>query len=465
MKKAVVIIVLLLAVGGGVYHYRDGFWDSVRKTDGPEPARQTARAEKGDLEITVTASGRIVPEREVEIKSKASGEVIKVFADISDKVKQGMLLFKLDPSDEERSVARLRATLSMTKAKLEQVKLGVAAAETKLAADVRRMEADIKSAEAERDEYAARLNRTRNLYEQKVVTREELDSAVTREVQTESALANARLKQNDLEVQALELEKIRQDVAITGAQVDNDSVSLADAEQRLRETEVFSPIDGVISSRTIQEGFIVASGVSNIGGGTTAMKVIDLSRIYAIAAVDESDIRGVLPGVKASITADAYKGIDFPGEVVWVAATGAVESNVVTFDVKVEILGPRKNLLKPEMTTNVTLHIDGRKGAVLVPAAAVVKKAPAATGETSQGGRAASSPDYSRRQSFVTVVELGGREEERLVETGLSDGHRIEIISGLSEGETVLLLQGDVDSRWTGQAGSRPPGGGPGFRP
>ncbi len=462
MKKFLLLVAAALVAYGG-YRYWNFREAEARAAEATAKAAPTAKAERGDLRIVVSASGRVEPEREVEIKSKASGEVIKVFADISDQVKQGEMLFKLDPVNEERTVARLRATLAMSRAKLEQVKLGVAAAEAKLEADKARADADLKYAEAERQEYSNRLNRARQLFDQKVISREEYDTAVTRGVQTESALANARLKIDDLKVQALELDRTRQEIAIAEAQVDNDEVALADAEQRLKETEVFSPIDGVVSDRTIQEGIIVASGVSNVGGGTTAMKLIDLSRIYAIAAVDEADIKGVVPGVKAVITADAFKGTEFSGTVVRVAAKGVVDSNVVTFDIKVEVDGRRKQLLKPEMTTNVQFLVDERKNAILVPAAAVVRKAAGAEadgggeagGRTPAGGRPGGQVDYSRRQSYVTVVKPGGAEEERRVETGITDGYKIEIVSGLSEGEEVLLLQQEGDTRWAGQAGAR----------
>ena len=468
MKKLlIVVIAAALAAGAYTLHAKQA---AAKEDENKKNEIATARAEKGDLSITVSASGRVEPEREVEIKSKASGEVIRVFADISDSVKQGDMLFKLDPVDEERSVARLRATLSMSQAKLEQVKLAVSAAEAKLAADTARADADLKSAEAERDEYAARLTRAQQLYQQKVITKEELDTAVTKSVQTDSALANAHVKMDDLKVQALELDKTRQEIPIAVAQVENDNVSLADAEQRLKETEVFSPIDGVVSERSVQEGFIVASGVSNVGGGTTAMKLIDLSRIYAIAAVDEADIAGVKPGVKAVVTADAYKGREFTGKVVRVATTGVVESNVVTFDVKVEVDSRMKHLLKPEMTTNVTFLVDERKDAVLVPVGAVVRKAvvvdglpPARAGqsgesrpESPEGG---AKVDYTRRQSFVTVVKPDGTQEERRVEPGISDGYKMEIVSGVQEGDTVLLVQNGGGSKWSGQATAnrRPP--------
>jgi HlyD family secretion protein len=466
MKK--IILALLLLAAAGVLFWRYGYSGPDGAAGaGSVPERRTARAGRGDIEITVSASGRIEPEREVEIKSKASGEVVKILVDVSDEVRQGMLLFKLDPVNEERSVARIRANLAMSEAKLAQVKIAVEAAEAKLRADAARAEADLKSAEAELGEYTARLQREQRLFEQKVTTREALDSAVTRKIQAESAWINAGTKMDDLKVQALELERTRQEIAIATAQVDLDAVALADAEQRLKETEVFSPISGVVSNRTIQEGFIVASGVSNVGGGTTAMKIIDLSRIYAIAAVDEADIRGVLPGVEAVVTADAYKGVEFPGKVVRVATTGVVESNVVTFDVKVEVTGPRKKLLKPEMTTNVLFRVDSRRDAIHVPAGAVVRKAAkreggagVAAGPDSGGGQA--EPDYSRRQSFVTLIKPGGIEEERQVEVGITDGYQIEIVSGLSEGDEVLLLQNGDDNRWAGRPSG--PGGPPGMR-
>lgn len=478
MKKLIALLLILVLAAGGYYWHRQ---EENKKHQATQTVQQkTTRAEKDDISITVSATGRVEAEREVEIKSKASGEVIKVNADISDTVEQGALLFKLDPADEERSVAKLKATLAMSKAKLAQTKLGIKAAEAKLDADTTRAHADLKSARAERDEYESRLRRARELFGQNVISREEFDTAVTRGVQTQSAVDNAHAAIDQLTVQALELDKTRQEIAISEAQVETDTVALEDALQRLKDTEVFAPITGVVSERTVQEGLIVASGVSNVGGGTTAMRLIDVTRIYAIAAVDEADIAGVVPGVKATITADAYKDVEFPGEVVRVAATGSVESNVVTFDVKVEITGRRKALLKPEMTTNVTLLVDERKGVVLVPASAVVRKAVAVNGRERsgsasgsgeragvEGGEARTSGsgsermrmDYSRRKSYVTVVKPDGSEEEREVRTGITDGHKIVIEEGVVEGEEVLL-QDAAQSRWAGSGGQqsrRPP--------
>lgn len=448
-QKIIIALCVCAAIGAAIYGSRTAESDA----QAPRPGKQTAVAQKGDIIIEVSASGRIEPERSVDIKSKASGEVVEIFADVSDEVKQGQMLFKLDPADEQRSVARLTAALDMSKARLEQQRLAVSAAESKLAADTSRAEASLKSALAEQEEYASRLARARRLYEQNVMTREELDSAVTKDVQTQAAVANARAAMDDLRVQAMELDKTRQEINIAQAQVQTDTVALEDAKQRLKETEVFSPINGVVSSRDVQKGLIVSSAVSNVGGGTTAMTLIDLSHIYAIAAVDESDISGIVPGVRAIITADAYKDIKFHGKVVRVAAKGAVESNVVTFDVKVEVESSRKLLLKPEMTTNVTFQVDERKDVVTVPAAAVVRKAARPEGEPKRDEKP--RMDYSRRQTYVTVVTPDGKEEERQVTIGISDGDKTEITEGLAVGETVLLQKGGTDSKWAGQGARR----------
>ena len=113
MKKILILVVVAALAAGGYQYYSAR---AVAEEKAKEAPKATAVAAKGDLTISVAASGRVEPEREVEIKSKASGEVVRINADISDEVKQGMLLFKLDPVDEERSVKKLQATLSMSKA-------------------------------------------------------------------------------------------------------------------------------------------------------------------------------------------------------------------------------------------------------------------------------------------------------------------------------------------------------------
>jgi HlyD family secretion protein len=188
-------------------------------------------------------------------------------------------------------------------------------------------------------------------------------------------------------------------------------------------------MDGTITASSVQIGQIISSGISNVGGGTTALIVSDLSRIFALAAVDESDIGQVLVGQSVKVTVDAYPGKRFDGSVVRISPRGVNVSNVVTFEVKVEVTASEKGLLRPEMTANVEVLVAEKPDALLAPADAIVRK----------GGKAT-----------VSVKKADGATESREVRTGISDGRRTEILSGLSAGETVVVTNGG-DSKWQGQ--------------
>jgi HlyD family secretion protein len=216
--------------------------------------------------------------------------------------------------------------------------------------------------------------------------------------------------------------------------VTNDLTALDLARERLNDTKVYSPIDGVVTARSVQIGQIISSGISNVGGGTTALTVSDLSRIFSLASVDEADIGKVTVGQPAEITVDAFPGKRFIGRVERIAIRGVNVSNVVTFEVKIEVTSKDKGLLRPEMTTNVDIVAAARDSVLSVPTDAIVRK----------GGK-----------SHVTVVKADGAKEDRIVGTGISDGQRTEITTGATEGEVVVNYQG-ADSKWKG--GGRPRG-------
>jgi RND family efflux transporter MFP subunit len=216
--------------------------------------------------------------------------------------------------------------------------------------------------------------------------------------------------------------------------VQSNQIELTLAQQRVKDTVVVAPMDGVVSARNVQIGQIISSGISNVGGGTTVLVLSDLSRLYVLASVDESDIGKVEKGQRARITADAFPGTEFRGEVVRIATRGVNTSNVVTFEVKIEVLGPNKGLLRPEMTANVEIVAAEQPEALLVPAEALTRR---------EGRR------------LAQVVRADGTLEERAVETGLGDGTQVEILSGLSEGETVGYRKGETESRWRSDGDDR----------
>lgn len=211
------------------------------------------------------------------------------------------------------------------------------------------------------------------------------------------------------------------------ATAEGDQLSLSDSEQRLADTTILAPIDGVVSSRNVQVGQIIASGINNVGGGTAVLTLADLTRIYVLVSVDESDIGRVATGQPAKITVDAYPEEVFKGEVVLVATKGVNVSNVVTFEVKVEISGDNRALLKPEMTANVSIVTKNKLDSLLVPVTALERK---------------------RGLSWLTVLGKDGSSNRRLVTIGDSNSDFVEILKGVEVGEKVVLSPENGQSRW-----------------
>jgi len=424
MKKKLVATLIVIGIIGTVVYY-------LRREEKANEARAaeqtTAVVKRGPIVLSVATTGSVAANLDVEIKCKASGEVIDLPFDISDPVKNGDLLVKLDPVNEERSVRQAEASLRASEARLEQAKQNLIIAEKTLEVGRKKADSALKSAQATAEDSRTKSERLKQLLEKKLASQEEFDSAQTASVQAAADLEAAQIALEELEIQSIALELKKQDVKLSEAQVDSDNISLSDAKQRFQDTKVYAPIDGVVSARNVQTGQIISSGISNVGGGTTVLTLSDLSRLFVLASVDESDIGNVRVEQPANITADAFAGINFEGKVVRIATKGVSTANVVTFEVKIEILGKNKHFLKPEMTANVEIIVDRNDDTILVPVEAIVRKG---------------------KGRFATVVKPGASNEERPVTVGINDGVNVAISSGLKEGETVLVRKGEAESRW-----------------
>ena len=428
MKKKIVIPVLILAAAGIAWFLFSRDADGSKQPSA-DSAPETFTVEKGNLLVLVETSGRVVPNEEVEIKCKASGEVTKLPVDVSDMVKKGDLLVQLNPDDEERSVKRAEVNLAVSEAKCMQSKLNLQVAENDLVTETSRANAELLSAQAKVNESKSKYERLTQLLDKKMASKEECESANALYAQSVYNLANVRARLEDLKTQNTFLESKKQDILIAEAQVQSDSLSLSDARERLKDTTVIAPMDGVVAQRSIQEGTIIASGINNVGGGTTMMTLIDMSRIFVLAFVDESDIGRIQSGQSARITVDAYPDMVFPGEVVRVATKGSTESSVVTFEVKIEVKGKQRQLLKPEMTANVEVVAVEKNDVLLIPVTAMERR---------------------RGNTFVTVQNPASTSAVQRVTIGDSDGEMIEITDGLAVGDIISLGNADRMSRWQG---------------
>ncbi len=423
MKKILVLVILSAAIVIGGY-----FWS--HKSDNVKietPQWSTVQVKKGSIRDAVSCTGQVVSNLDVEIKCKASGEIVKLPFDISDKVKKGELIVELDPVDEQRRVKQAKISLASSRARLMQRKVNLQIAKKDLTIERKSVEASLKSAEACAKDARAKAERMKKLFEKKIVSQEVKDTGETTAIQEEVDLENARIQMEQSAINEMELEIKRQDVRLAEAQMETDKINLSLAEQRLKDTRVFSPIDGVVSERDIQSGQIISSGINNVGGGTLVMVLSDLSRLFILASVDESDIGKVELRQKVIITADAFPGKRFFGKIDRIATKGINVSNVVTFEVKIEVRGRNRALLKPEMTANVEIIVAEKEEVLMVPSEAVL---------------------YKKNGHFVRVKEDDGSIEERPVQAGISNNVVIEIIKGLSLDDTITYRKGEARSRW-----------------
>ncbi len=421
-KRYIILILGVMIITVGY------FW--LRNSKGVETETQEwskALVEKGPIRFTVPSTGRVVSNLDVEIKCKASGEVINLLFDISDQVKKGDLLVELDPVDEQRKVKQGKIALTSSQARLKQSKVELQIAKKGLAIERKSVESVLKSAKASAIDARAKAERRKHLFEKKLTSQESKESMEIAAIQAEVDLENAKIRMEELALKEKELEINRQNVRLAEAQVETDIINLSLAEQRLQDTKVFSPIDGVVSERNVQTGQIISSGISNVGGGTVAMVISDLSRMFIIASVDESDIGKVELSQNVIITADAFLGKRFSGKIERIGIKGVNVSNVVTFEVKIELIGANKSLLKPEMTTNIEIIVAEKEEALLVPSEAVLNK---------------------DDQDFVRVMIDNGSVKERPVQVGISDGVLTEITGGLNKGDLVVYRPEEAKSRW-----------------
>jgi HlyD family secretion protein len=497
MKKIILILILVAGAGAGTY-----YWKSSNGDKKDAVATSLAKIERGSVKQIVATTGKVVSNLDVDIKCKASGTVDRLPFDISDPVQKDAVVCEINKRDMNRVVSQATVSLNSSQAKLATAQQNLVIAERTLTTDRDRAEANLGSAEVAAKDARAKADRMNELFEKKLASQEDLDTAETSATQAQSLLQSCRIKLEELKTQEQGLEVQRQNVNLAKGEVQADQIALDIANDAFKDCTVLAPMDGVVTDRKIQEGTIIASAVSNVAGGTTILTLSDLSRIFVLASVDESDIGKVQLGQPATITADAYPGTQFVGKVVRIASKGVNLQNVVTFEVKIEVVGaikrsekapasgvatqaggpsdapaastqpagPRgkgepgqggrrrkgskddkadagqlvaslKNLLKPEMTANIEITTAERKDVLLIPIQAISRLS----------GR-----------FFANVPDVDETPLKKPVEIGISDSDNYELLSGLAENDTVVINNGMIDSRWSnnGQRGQQQQRGG-----
>lgn len=410
MKKTLVFIGVLILL--------TALYFSDTEPDAPfKPVFKLAEVTKGPISINISATGIVEPNFKVEVKSKASGEVLSFPLLEGDKVEKGTLLLQLDKSDEKRNVAKAKADLASAAAKLKKAETALLLQKTKYQTDIKTAQSEVQTALANLKESEDKLKRQKELFAQKVVSRESLDAAATlfevnqqQLIQAESQLQESKDSIHDITMKENEIE-------LVGTEVQLAEIALDEVEERLEETEIFAPINGVIIQKLVEEGQIIASGISNVSGGTALATIADMSRLFIIADIDETDIGSVKVGHAVTITADAYPDNKFKGRVKRIAPQGLVENSITIFKVKIEVLGKGRKNLKPMMSANIDIVTDHVEDTVFTTRAGI---------RDGEDGK------------FAMILK--NEKPERVnVKTGIRNPIHVQILSGLAPGDQVIL--------------------------
>jgi HlyD family secretion protein len=355
------------------------------------------KVERMDLARSVVATGKIQPTTQVDIKSKASGIILKLPVNVGDRVHQGQVICELDQNDLLPRLRQAQAALGMADAMLKS-----------------------SQAEYERSKVEAEgpdlpflkqdMERARQMFLEKVAPRTARDDAEK----------NYELGKNRQRQAVVNLGVAQAAIRKAEAQVEQSRAQLSTAEEDLRNATIVSPIDGVVLSRDREVGDAVSSILTMGSGATLIMTVGDLREVYVKGKVDESDIGKVFLGQAARITVESYKDQKFAGKVTKISPMGVEKDNVTTFEVRVSISNETGKLMAT-MTANAEILLEERKGVLAIPEGAVI---------------------YGKDRVLQVEVPDAGTETGRrrvTVTTGIGNGSRTEIVKGLNEGQQVLL--------------------------
>jgi HlyD family secretion protein len=362
-------------------------------------ANRLAKVTRGDVARSVVATGKIQPITKVEVKSKASGIVEKLYVDINYKVKKGQELAQLDQQEIVAQVEAQRAQL--------------AAAEANVGTYQANIEQDkVNAAAPDLPMYKLTLDRNQEMQTEGIVSRQTLDDANKDYL---AALTRRDSSKAQIGVDEAKLKQAR-------AQVLQSQASLKQLEEQMSYTTILAPMDGEILSRDVEIGDAVSSILVLGSTATLVMTEGDVNEVYVDGKVDEADIAHVYLGQPARIKVESFRDRTFNGKVTKISPMGVEKDNVTTFEVRVSINNPGGEL-KALMTANAEILLDEHKGVLTVPENAVTYD--------NQKNASVEIPDKRQKDGARKVP----------VTVGLSNGSVTEVVSGLKEGDQVVLQQ------------------------
>jgi len=414
MKKWVILLVLVLVAGiGGFLWWRSSAQPKkVKIITSEEVRRGTVRKVLEETGIIKAQVGAIV-----KIGARATGTIEKMLVKVGDRVEKDQLVAVIDSRELRAQEAEARASLESARAELTRVR-------QYYPLRIKEAEAAVAEAEAVAEYKGSYAERLEKLYEDKLVSRDEAENAWQvaaadkRQVETRQAVLT-RLRQEKVE------EEKKAALAVERAEAALQSIRI-----RISYTDIHSPINGVVSQITAQEGETIVAGlqVANL------ITVLDPSRLEMWVYVDETDIGQVKPGQAVEFKVDAYPGRTFEGTVDTIYPQPEIRDNIVYYQALVGISPEQAELLRPEMTTQVQIVVSTKENVLLIPNNAL---------------------KWVDDRQVVFVQESDGSIRRASPKLGLAGVSQTEVVEGLSEGEKVAT-QVDLPGAMAGKGKGKP---------
>lgn len=467
MKKIVKIgipIVLLLVVAAGVSTVMK------RRQANAEEKYFTSAAMRGPLKKVVNATGVVQTVLTVPVGSQVSGQVEELYADFNSVVKRGQLLAKLDPRNLETQVANSRASVAAAQARVRSAEAEI----TNQAANLTSSRASLEAAKVTRDNAQVQYQRAMDLNQRGISSKNDLDTA-----KAANDTGVARYNQAAAAVEQVQAQIISTQAALEQAKagLQQAGTDLDRAQINLEYANIFSPVDGVVISRSVDVGQTVAATMQTPTLFTIAT---DLGQMQVNASVDEADIGSISDNANVTFTVDAYPNDTFLGKIAEIRLSPQTVQNVVTYSVILTI--ENKELkLKPGMTANISVVVDKLDNVLKVPNAALrysppntaAPTAPTTPAAAAEGGdKSVSAPLRNGREAdsvalplapgqkwnpsdkihfraaahgaprpgIVWVLGADNKPVSRDVKFGITDGSWTEVVSGdLKESDMVIV--------------------------
>ncbi len=382
----------------------------------------TEKVERRTIIESVSANGRIQPEKEVNITPYISGEVVELHVREGDEVKEGELLAKIDPEIYQSNFERTEAGLMSQKASLANSR------------------ARLAQARAQFTNAGLSFERNKTLFDQDVISQADFDAA-----------------SSQYEVAKAEVQAAEETARAAEFQVASAEASLREARENLTKTAIYAPTNGTISRLIVEKGERVA-GASQFSAGTELMRVANLNSMEAVVQVNENDIVRVSLNDTSLIEVDAYLNRKFKGIVTEIATsadvTGVSTDQVTNFEVKIRMLkssyadlipedNPSYSPFRPGMSTTVDIQTKTESKTLTVPIQAVTTRSDSTGKSVSQrqnmdrNAEEGEGQETKEIKEYVFVFE-NGKAIMKAVKSGIQDNAYIQILSGLSDGDEVI---------------------------